>query len=103
MTEGLTYPDLSKYALGGRVPGRPGTKVPVLADAGEVFLGHPSLARGSGREQAAVGGSGSVDVYIDMRESVVTNDVVDKIAGSVASALVGQLAGNRRMSFHRMG
>ena len=97
-----TYPNLANYALGGRVPGRPGTKVPVLADAGEVFLGRPNLAQGSGRE-ARVGGGGAVSVYLDLRDSVMTNDAVKKITDSVADALVGQLTGNRRMSLHRIG
>jgi hypothetical protein len=99
---GLQQPDLSKYALGGRVPGRPGQKVPVLAEAGEVFLGAPNLARASGREAAALGGGGGVNIYLDARGSVMTNDVVDELANQIFAKVGRNLSGNRGMTFHRI-
>lgn len=96
-------PDLSKYALGGVVPGRPGTKVPVLADAGEMFLGHPSLAAGSGRQGRAMGGGQSVNVYVDLRGSVIDNEAADRVANATAAKLMGRTSGNRQMTFHRVG
>lgn len=104
ITDGTQLPNLSKWALGGRVPGRPGTKVPVLADAGEMFLGHPSLASGSGRE-ARYGGGGdtNVSIYVDVRDSVVDNEAADRIANNTAAKIMRSMSGNRQMTFHRIG
>jgi len=102
--QGTEPPDLSQYTHGGIVPGRRGQRVPVLAEAGEMFLGHPDFAQGSGRAARALGASGGdTHVYFDLRGSAIGEEGLKKLAQTVASSLVGNLAGNRSMTFHRIG
>lgn len=89
-------PDLSKYVFGGRVPGVRGEKQLVLAEGGEMFGGHPTFAEGRSGSR----GSG-INVTVEVRDSVVTNDIVREIGNQVAKILVSNLSGNRRMMFNR--
>lgn len=88
-------------AVGGVVPGLPGTKQLVLAEAGERFMGNPSIANG---RPGSSGGAGSViQINVQITDSVVTDQAaMDKLASKVGDSIVRRLAVARPFTQHRI-
>ncbi|MCK9468416.1 MAG: hypothetical protein M0Q49_03270 [Porticoccaceae bacterium] len=88
-------------ALGGTVPGRPGERKLVLAEAGEEFGGHPILA--GGRPGGGGGAGTSIGhITIDLSGAVISDDrAINKLAEAVAESIFGRQTGSRRMTIHR--
>ena len=96
---GVEWPS---FDMGGVVPGRAGTKVPVMATAGEVFLGAPSVARSSGRLNGLDGG-GTTNIFIGVSDSVITNDAaMTQLADKVTGQLIQRLGFSKSLTYHRV-
>lgn len=88
------------FDLGGVVPGRPGQRVPVMATAGEVFLGAPNVAASRGTFS---GGGGGVTINIDISDTVISNsESMTEFADKVSGIIVQRLGFSKSLTYHRV-
>lgn len=91
------------FPTGGVVPGAPGQRRLVLAEAGERFLGAPGFGRtelGSGINITAVVNLPQSAIIVD-RNSV--RDLANMLTPEVANVILGKLGTGRNFTYHRAG
>ena len=91
------------FQHGGVVPGRPGQRTLVMAEAGERFLGSGTFAKGAFGPNARTG-MGSVQIDVHITDTVITSELaMRELAGQILSLAFRDMRVGRVMTGIRVG